>query len=310
MEKINMANPFSGEIRFDEPMARHTSFRVGGPADCWVRPGGEFPAYAPRLLAEARREDIPVFILGGGANLLVGDRGIRGIVLDTGRWAGFSPENSRENGGECIVRVCSGSSVDEITAAAAEKSLGGLEFLAGMPGSVGGAVWMNARCYEKEVADVLVETEFLDESLEHRVLGRHPGDFSYKKSPFQGAFTLILSAKFRLRPRLQEEILREMAEHRLDREDKGHYRHPSAGSAFKNNRSFGRSTGKIIDELGLRGLQVGGAAVAPYHGNIIINNGGAKAEDIRRLIDLVREKVKNTLGFDLEPEIIFAGEWP
>jgi UDP-N-acetylmuramate dehydrogenase len=313
--KINTEAGFTGELRWDEPLAAHTSFRVGGPADCWVRPGEEFPRYARMLLAAARREGVPVFVLGGGANLVAGDRGIRGIVLDTGGWKGCFPEGKKGDG-PVLVRFRSGSSLDEAAEAAAERGLSGLEFLAGMPGSVGGAVWMNARCYGQEIADVLAETELLGEGpgggpsglLEYRRLPRREGDFSYKKSPFQGGFSLILSALFSLCPRPRGEIRREMEEHRRDREAKGHYRYPSAGSAFKNDRSFGAPTGQIIDELGLKGLSVGGAAVAPFHGNIIINTGGARAADIRALLELVRERVRRERSFNLEPELLFVGD--
>ncbi|MDR3160904.1 MAG: UDP-N-acetylmuramate dehydrogenase [Spirochaetaceae bacterium] len=306
LEKINTEKGFTGIIRYNEPMAAHTTLRVGGPADAWVRPEGDgFPGYAAALLREARARGVPVFILGGGANLVAADRGIRGIVLDTSGWTGCAAEP-----GVPDLWVRSGTPVEALTAAAAEQGLGGLEFLAGMPGSAGGAVWMNARCYGSSVSDVLAEAEFLDESLEFRSAPMRAEDFSYKRSPFQTRRDLILSVRFRLRERPPAEILREMEGYRRDREEKGHYRFPSAGSAFKNNQDFGKPTGKIIDELGLRGLRIGGAAVADYHGNIIINTGGARAADIRALVETLREKVRSSLGILLEPEILFVGDWP
>jgi UDP-N-acetylmuramate dehydrogenase len=300
------AAPPSPDYRFDEPMSAHTTFRVGGPADLWLRPEGElFPFFAGLLLVRAREAGFPVFILGGGANLVVSDRGIRGIVLDTGGWTGIR----REGGG---LRVKSGASLDEITEYAAPRGLSGLEFLAGMPGTLGGAVWMNARCYEKSLSDVLAETEVLvieDGKAEKRRVARRPGDFGYKRSPFQGGDELILAATLLTGAGEPEKIRREMAEHREDRERKGHYRYPSAGSVFKNNRNFGKSTGQIIDELGLRGLRAGGARIAPWHGNIIINTGDASAADIRSLTDLAAARVKAERGLELEREILFAGEW-
>ncbi|GHV01961.1 UDP-N-acetylenolpyruvoylglucosamine reductase [Spirochaetia bacterium] len=290
-------------LRYDEPMASHTTFKVGGPADLWVQPQGDcFPAYAAALLNAARAEGIPVFILGGGANLVVGDRGIRGIVLDMCGWQGLNIEEGR-------VMVRSGTAVDKLVDALAAEGWGGLEFLAGMPGTVGGAVWMNARCYEKSISDVLIETEILNEKREIERIPFNASDFDYKHSPFQNRDVLILAASFRLEKRPEAAILREMAEHRKDREEKGHYRFPSAGSAFKNNRAFGKPTGKIIDELGLRGLQIGGAQIAPFHGNIIINTGNAVAADIRTLADMVREKAHAALGIELESEILFVGDW-
>jgi len=328
LEKINSVEKFSGELSYDEPMSKHTSFKVGGSADVWVRPDKDiFPDYSARLLSSAREEGIPVFVLGGGANIVVSERGIRGIVLDTGSWNGFEvKEKPDEKDGDVFtVKVLSGTSVDCLTDQLAAKGLSGLEFLAGMPGSVGGAVWMNARCYEKSVSDALIETEILNENREAHNATQFPAhnatkfpalkiafraeDFSYKKSPFQGRDALILSARFSLRSGEPEKIMKVMAEHRRDREEKGHYRFPSAGSAFKNNRDFGVPTGKIIDELGLRGLRVGGAQVAPWHGNIVINTGNASGNDIKDLMGEVSRRVKEARGFDLESEVLFVGEW-
>jgi UDP-N-acetylmuramate dehydrogenase len=245
------------------------------------------------------------------------------------------------------MRFRAGTAVDAAVDAAAAAGLSGLEFLAGMPGTIGGAVWMNARCYEKSVSGVLVETDILimgeaggpapggasvfsgggipadglpadglpaddlpaDDLPARRTVPFNPADWGYKKSPFQGQNALILSARFSLARRDGAEIRREMEAHVQDRERKGHYRFPSAGSAFKNNRDFGRPTGKLIDELGLRGLAAGGARVAPFHGNIIINTGGASAADIRALMDEVAARVRAAAGLVLEPEILFVGEW-
>ena len=287
MEKINTEGKFSGSIRYDEPMSAHTTFKVGGKADVWVQPGkGIFPGYAASLLKAAREEGVPVFVLGGGANIVVSDRGIRGIVLDTGAFRGLAKRNGSS------VSALAGTSVEELTTRLAGKGLSGMEFLAGMPGSVGGAVWMNARCYEKSVSDALIETVILDENRELQKLPFRDEDFSYKKSPFQGREILILSARFAVRFREPGEIHGEMASYRRDRFEKGHYRFPSAGSAFKNNRDFGDPTGKIIDQLGLKGFSMGGARIAPWHGNIIINTGNAAAGDIKNLMNEVARRVK------------------
>jgi UDP-N-acetylmuramate dehydrogenase len=309
LEKVPV--PFTGDMAYDEPMARHTTFKVGGPADLWIRPRGElFPEFAAALLKTARAGGVPVFILGGGANLVIADRGIRGIVLDTSGWTGWDFGNGPAgDDGTRYMRVRSGTAVDAAVEAAAAAGLSGLEFLAGMPGSAGGAVWMNARCYERSISDALTETEILDESFNRLALPFDAADFGYKTSPFRTRDALILSAQFALRPRPPEEIRREMADHRRDREEKGHYRFPSAGSAFKNNRAFGKPTGKILDELGLRGFAMGGAAAAPFHGNIIINTGTATAADIRALTEELARRAKAALGVTLEPEILFVGDW-
>ncbi|MDR1411768.1 MAG: UDP-N-acetylmuramate dehydrogenase [Spirochaetaceae bacterium] len=307
MEKISREPGFSGEFRFAEPMATHTTFKVGGPADLWMRPDPAcFPECAGALLALAREEGVPVFVLGGGANIVVSDLGIRGAVLDTGAWTGWEFQGA---GGDAAVTVRAGTTMDALVDAAAGQGRGGLEFLSGMPGTLGGAVWMNARCMEKSISDTLVETEITGVSGGRLTIPYREGDFSYKKSPFQNQEAVILSAKFRVYEKEPEEIRREAEKLRKDRAGKGHYRAPSAGSAFKNNRAFGKPTGKLIDELGLLGFSAGGAAVAPWHGNLIINTGNAAARDIRALVNAVTEKVRASLGFDLEPEILFVGEW-
>jgi UDP-N-acetylmuramate dehydrogenase len=171
---------------------------------------------------------------------------------------------------------------------------------------------MNARCYEKSLSDVLIETEILDiegGKGEIRRIGRRAGDFGYKRSPFQGRRTLILGARLALTCGESGKIRREMEDHLRDRERKGHYRYPSAGSVFKNNRDFGKPAGQIIDELGLRGSRVGDAQVAPWHGNIIINLGNAGASDIRSLADQTAARVKAARGIELEQEILFVGDW-
>jgi UDP-N-acetylmuramate dehydrogenase len=309
VETINAETGFFAEYRLNEPMSHHTTFKVGGPADVWVRPeGGAFPAYATALLKTARSENIPVFILGGGANIVVSDKGIRGVVLDcTLNKVKSKREEVKSKDDEVVFGA--GNTVDEAVEMAAGFNLSGLEFLSGMPGTIGGAVWMNARCYEKSVSDVLIETEIVDENFSRLWVPFNKEDFGYKKSPFQKRNVLILSARFRLAPGDPAAIRQEMEAHRRDREEKGHYRLPSAGSAFKNNHAFGAPTGKIIDDLGLRGFTSGGASIAPWHGNIIVNTGKAGAQDIRALTETVRKKVLAERGFELEPEILFTGEW-
>jgi UDP-N-acetylmuramate dehydrogenase len=297
--------PCEADICYDDLMSEHTTFKVGGPADCRICPQGEnFPAFSAALIRRARAARIPVFILGGGANIVVSDKGIRGIVLDTCAWKGASVSDNE-------VSFNSGTSMDEAAEFAAALSLGGLEFLAGMPGSIGGAVWMNARCYGSEIADVLAWAQIIDFSAAEPQERRVPADrtaFGYKRSPFQGKDNLILCAAFNLKAADANEIKSKMEKNRRDRREKGHYRFPCAGSAFKNNHEFGKPVGKIIEELGLRGFQTGGAQIAPFHGNIVINTGNAAAADIRALTDEVAAKVKAASGLALEPEILFVDQ--
>jgi len=302
-------------VHLDAPMKDHTTFKVGGPADCLLRLEGEgFTSFCLNILNRCRAEKIPVFILGGGANIVVSDKGIRGIVLDMGAWKGGNTPVTASTKDEIIFK--SGTGIDEAIDTACAAGLSGLEFLAGMPGTVGGAVWMNARCYEREIADVLSWVEIISrdqitesEYVMKRVENKDGAGFAYKKSPFQKIDCIIINASFKLKKGDKEKMLIKSADYRKDRDKKGHYLFPCAGSAFKNNRNFGKPTGQIIDELGLKGRQIGGAQIAPFHGNIIINTGNASASDIRALMDEIAIKVKEKTGFTLEPEILFVGEW-
>jgi len=299
------------DIRFNEPMKDHTSFKVGGHADCWIRPEGEVCAFCISLLNNAKAEKIPVFILGGGANIVVSDKGIRGIVLDMTSWAGQSMLALFAKDDEIIFK--SGTSINEAADNCASSGFSGLEFLAGMPGTIGGAVWMNARCYGSEIADVLSRVEIItqvnNEYVIKKIEKENCAGFGYKQSPFQKMDCLIINAAFKLNKGDKKKSLLQMEKYREERSSKGHYKFPCAGSAFKNNHDFGKPTGQIIDELGLKGLKKGGAQIAPFHGNIIINAENALAKDIKALTDEVAARVKKETGFTLEPEILFVGEW-
>lgn len=348
-------------------MSRHTSFRIGGPAEAFVAPRDRESLL--RLLGAARAEGIPVFVLGGGANILVGDRGIRGLVLDTGLLASVGieeEEEGAENAGACapsaagkaIAGVASGRaaaageeggsprgvllaaeaglSVDRLCEEAQRRGLAGLEDFYGLPGSVGGAVYMNARCYEVEMADRLAWVEaakagagadqgadlgagsgggagagVAGTAVERRALA--PAEWAYKRSPYQAggpaAGALVLRAAFRLLPGDPAAIEAAMLARRADREAKGHYRLPSAGSVFKNDRAIGRPTGKLLDELGFRGRRVGGALVSEWHANIFVNSGGATAADMRALIESAQREVRARLGLEIEPEVVFVGDF-
>ncbi|MDR0684423.1 MAG: UDP-N-acetylmuramate dehydrogenase [Spirochaetaceae bacterium] len=302
-------------VRYDEPMSVHTTFRTGGPADVYVKLKPAVPYSRDRLAAAfaellgcARGAGVPVQIVGGGANIVVADAGIRGITLDTGvdgAPAGFIDLDSSR-----ILNVYAGIQSDAAAQFAMENSLSGLEFLAALPGTAGGAVWMNARCWGRSVSDALYGVDILDEDLNVVFEPFCAGEWAYKRSPYQNRDVLILAARFRLSGGDRAGIQERMAGYRLEREQKGHFRCPSAGSVFKNNPALGKSTGQIIDELGLRGMRSGGAQVADWHGNFIINSGGATSSDIRTLVMAVLSEARARLGIELEPEILFIGDWP
>ncbi|GHU27346.1 UDP-N-acetylenolpyruvoylglucosamine reductase [Spirochaetia bacterium] len=299
VQEVMRGTYFSGIIRYNESLSAHSTFRVGGLADVWIQPDASvFPDFVSALLKKASSAGILVHLLGGGSNVLISDKGIRGIVIHTGAWFGYSSKNTFR----------AGTALDDAITLSADRNQGGLEFLAGIPGTIGGAVWMNARCYGYSISDVLEAVRILNENGDEVTVPFRPEDYEYKKSPFQNRSVVILDATFKLITRSGDSIRLDAESHRQDRDTKGHYRFPCAGSIFKNNRNFGKATGKIIDELGLCGMSIGGAMIAPFHGNIIINTGTATSTDIRNLVDMIMEKVYTATGFTLEPEIIFMGK--
>ncbi len=295
-KKINIRSP----LLFEEPMSRHTSFKIGGPADVFARPQDENECR--ELLAFCKTYGILYFLLGAGSNILVSDYGIEGMVIDLGGLSGI------EVSGESVTAQC-GAPVSDACDAALAHSLSGMEFIYSMPGSIGGAIWMNARCYGVSVSDVLSSVEYMGDDLCIRDMRISPDMFAYKRSPFQTMNCVILKGTFILKHGNEESIRAEMEARKTDREKKGHFLAPCAGSIFKNNREFGRSTGEILDSLGAKGLSIGNARVSPLHANIIVNNGKAKAEDVYELMTSMEETAYKSLGIRLEREVILIGRW-
>lgn len=306
-ENINMRGEFQGLFLFDEALAPRTTFKVGGSTPLLVEPMDEDSFLM--VLEELEGLSIPFFVLGGGSNLVVPDQGLTCPVVSTKRLDRIllSQDGRR--------LVCgAGCTWQQVIDFCIENKLGGLENFSGLPGSLGGAVFMNARCYDRSVSDVLLQVRYAGkggagqtEISTYELESRH---WDYKVSPFQRelAGSIVLEVELAVTP-LDSAATREMEEKAqsfvVDRQKKGHFSYPSAGSVFKNNRDYGKPSGKIVDEAGLRGLELGGAQVAPWHGNFIINKGNATAEDIERLVDLVQKIVLEKTGFLLEPEIIF-----
>ena len=284
----------------NEPMWRHCTLHIGGPADYYCIPNDGDDLR--RLLQIIRDQGMEFFVLGGGSNILVADRGIRGTVIDMRCFDTFSIDGE-------TAYLGSGLEISEAAWALGNLSFAGLDFLFGMPGTVGGALWMNARCYGHEIADVLEEVDVMDAEGRLRRERFDRNEWDYKISPYQRGKHVIIGARFRLEKSEADSLRRTMMEKRDDREKKGHYRAPCAGSAFKNNRKFAAPSGRIIDDCGLKGYAVGQAAVSDWHANIPINLGGARADDMKQLLDGVAVEVERQRGFRLEPELQFAGEW-
>ena len=304
-ENINNSGDFAGTVLYDEPLLAHTTMRVGGPAAIFVEP------HDVRSLSLALRvcsgADLPYYVLGGGSNLVFGDSGFSGMVVST---ACMNSMRIEGEGGSCVIRCGAGARTSALAEFAAENGVAGFTNFAGLPGTVGGACFMNARCYETDFSSVFLDAEYLDlEDGAIRTYSLNEKDWGYKKSPFMDSRSMIiLSAGLRGKTgaRTAEELRGLNNERIRDRERRGHFKAFSAGSVFKNNRDFGKSSGAIIDEAGLKGTAVGGAQVAPWHGNFIINTGNATADDIKSLVALIQKKVRERTGFYLEPEIIFV----
>ncbi|KGE70784.1 UDP-N-acetylmuramate dehydrogenase [Spirochaeta lutea] len=295
-EKINI----EGKIAFGEPLSNYTTFQVGGPAEVFAQPRSI--ADVKRLVECAEEHRIPWFILGGGANILVSDAGISGLVIHM-----ESLSEIRRQGTTLFAQA--GIPVSKAAAWAADQGLSGFDFIYAMPGSVGGAIWMNARCYGSEIADILTRVTYLDPQGTIRTMVPSREEFRYKDTPFMKNSNVILQGEFNLHREDSRVLWNRMRGYEADRRSKGHFDAPCAGSIFKNNRDFGAPSGKLIDSLGLRGLAYRGAQVSPGHANIIINRGGALASDIRALITQVQQRVQDGLGITLEPEVLFVGDW-
>ncbi|MFP4375980.1 MAG: UDP-N-acetylmuramate dehydrogenase [Spirochaetales bacterium] len=294
--KINI----KGTLRADEPLAPHTTFRVGGPADLYAVPRDEEDLVL--LIRAARSDGIPTFVLGGGANILVSDRGIRGLVIDMREFAKIEHTGT-------LLTAGAGAAISDASAYAADHELAGLDFIYAMPGSVGGAVWMNARCYDGEIFPILESVNVVTADGQRETYLPRAQDFSYKRSPFMINSSTMTSVRFSLADGSKEKLWQKMREHERDRWAKGHFAAPCAGSIFKNNRAFGRPSGAIIDSIGLRGYAIGGAKVSDQHANIVINAHEATASEIRALVEHVHDEVLSRLGLDLEREVIYVGDW-
>ena len=274
-------------------MKNYTSFKVGGPAELFLSP--EDAGQTAKLVRFCEKEEIPVFVLGKGSNLLVSDRGIKGAVIYTGKQCGISLVN------ENTVRAQSGASLAQLCTFALENSLSGLEFAYGIPGTVGGAVFMNAGAYGGEMKDVLQSVSYRTRSGEVVNAEAAELDLSYRHSIFEENGGCILSAVFRLQKGDPAAIKARMDELMQKRIDKQPLDKPSAGSTFK--RPAGAFAAALIDQCGLRGYRHGGAAVSDKHCGFVVNLGGATCADVLALCDEVRAIVKEKTGYDLEKEI-------
>ena len=295
---FNIIDTYNGIFLQNESLKDKTTFKIGGNASFFAKPEDSKSLIA--LLSWAKENDLPLFILGGGSNLVVSDEGIDKLVISTESFDFCTLQDD--------LLICgAGCTFEKITEFCIENEISGLENFAGLPGTTGGATFMNARCYEVSISDVLSSVKYIDLSdFTEKTYLVDLSEWDYKKSPFQSGDKIITQVSFNIKKGNSKEIEEKSLSYIKDRENKGHFKFPSAGSVFKNNRNFGKPSGKIIDEVGLRGFSVGQAQVAPWHGNFIINNGNATASDVRNLVEIIQEKVLKETGFMLECEIIFT----
>ena len=285
-------------------MKKHTTFRIGGNADMFVYPEIN---QIPEIMALAKAHQIPVTIIGNGSNLLVGDQGVRGLVLAISKGAdGIIVE--QETKADCVfLRAQAGCLLSKLAAEAARQNLTGLEFAAGIPGTVGGAVVMNAGAYGGEIKDVIVSAKVLSPEGEVLTLTREELDLSYRHSCIPEKEYVVLEAVFELLSGDGEAIRATMEDFKNRRIEKQPLEYPSAGSTFK--RPEGYFAGKLIQDAGLRGYQVGGAQASEKHCGFVINAGEATAQDVLTLIKDVKCKVQEDFGVELEPEVKMIGEF-
>ena len=316
-EKIENAH-FYGEIKenfkFDERIAPYTSFKIGGNAEV---------LYFPKNFNELKetcdfflKEDIPISIIGNASNLLVSDRGIKGVVISL---SNFKTIEIAENQGDVVkLRVDAGVLIEELLQFCIENELSGIENFSGLPASIGGAIFMNAKCFELSISDILFAVIYIKMgetgcSFEKYFFDKN--DWSYKTSPFQknsdGIRVLknrnvVISSILVLRKGKKEDIEEKAKAIYTQRVQKRQFEFPSAGSVFKNDYTIGIPTGKLVSEAGLLAASRGGAEIAPWHGNFIINRGNATSSDVISLMQMVREEIKKKYGIMLEAEIIYC----
>ena len=286
-------------VRRQEPMSLHTTFRIGGPADLFVTPGSiQAVADSIRICKETQT---PYAVIGNGSNLLVSDTGYRGVIIQIGRNLNQVSVNGKE------IRAQAGAMLSVIAKTALSESLTGFEFASGIPGTLGGAAVMNAGAYGGEMKDVLTEVTVLTREGEIRTVPAEKLEMGYRTSLAAKNGWIILEAVLKFQKGDAEAIRGRMEELKMQRVTKQPLDLLSAGSTFK--RPEGYFAGKLIMDAGLRGFTVGGAQISEKHCGFVVNKGGATAEDVRNLICAVQKKVQEDAGVKLEPEVKFLGEF-
>ena len=280
-------------VRINEPMKNHTTFKIGGPAQYYVTP--ESVTKIQEVVSLCRNMNIPLHVIGNGSNILVGDDGVDGVVLAL--FNTFSDYEIKDN----VITAQAGMSLIKLAVIALREGLTGLEFASGIPGSVGGAVYMNAGAYDGQMKDVVTSVTVLDEAGNIRILGRDELDMGYRTSAVAKNNMIVLQVVIELKSGDKEQIKARMNQLSELRKQKQPLEYPSAGSTFK--RPEGYFAGKLIADAGLKGYSIGGAAVSEKHAGFVVNMGGATAKDVVELTDYIKKRIMEQFGVTLELEV-------
>jgi len=286
------------QIYLNEPMCKHTSFKIGGPADIFVKPKNIDKL--KNIIRIAKENNIQATVIGNGSNLLIKDGGIRGIVIKPDfKEIKFLEDNK--------VEVGAGVLLSKIANEAYNKSLSGLEFASGIPGTIGGAIRMNAGAYGSEFKDIVISSKYLDKDLNVHDISNEEHEFKYRHSRFcENKNDIIVSTTLQLKEANKEEIKAKMDENNNSRREKQPINFPSAGSTFKRGEEY--ITAQLIDKCNLKGYNVGDACVSEKHAGFIVNKGNATAKDVLELIDIVKKKVCEKFNVNIELEMEVLGE--
>lgn len=282
-----------------EPMSKHTSFKIGGPADLFLMP--ETQEQLRQVLTVAKEHSIPIFVMGNGSNLLVGDKGIRGVVVSL-----YKKMNKIVPDGEKLYAGC-GALMSTVASAALAAELEGFEFASGIPGTIGGGIYMNAGAYGFELKDIVESVEYMDSDGNISEISGSDCKFGYRKSIFAEKGYIVLGCTLNLKKGNKEQIRERINDFTKRRVSKQPIEKPSAGSVFK--RPEGYFAGALIEEAGLKGFSIGGAQVSEKHAGFIINKGDAAAKDVLDLVEHIQKTVYEKNGLRLETEIKFVGEF-
>lgn len=293
---LKIVENISGKILWNEVMAKHTSLRIGGKADLLIYPKNLFELQ--KILFNCQKEGVNYYIFGNGTNILVRDKGIRGVVINLNNFKRIDSQN-------CTICVEAGVSLNKLIKIAVNNSLEGLEALIGIPGSIGGAIFMNAGAYNKSLGDFVKSVYLINERGEVVEKNRKDISFEYRKSSIKEG-EVIISAKLELQKGNKEEIIKKMKEIILEREKKIPKKCFHAGSVFKNPQGY--YAGRIIESLNFKGFQIGDIKVSELHANIIVNLGKGTCKDFERVMKTIQKRVKEETGISLIPEICIIGE--